>query len=41
VDHRKVTLADLPDALEEVPVGISVVEVTTSRTRLAELHAGL
>ena len=41
VDHRKVTLSDLPAALGEVPAGISVVEVTTSRTHLAELHASL
>jgi len=39
--HRKVQLAGLPDALADIPHGVTVVEVATSRTNLARLHAGL
>jgi len=39
--HRRVQLADLSDALADIPHGVTVVEVATSRTNLARLHAGL
>jgi 2-succinyl-5-enolpyruvyl-6-hydroxy-3-cyclohexene-1-carboxylate synthase len=39
--HRKVQLVDLPDALADIPHGVTVVEVAASRTNLARLHAGL
>ncbi len=39
IDHRHVTLAELPAALAEIPRGISVVEVTTDRTDLGALHS--
>jgi 2-succinyl-5-enolpyruvyl-6-hydroxy-3-cyclohexene-1-carboxylate synthase len=39
--HRMVQLADLTDALADIPLGVTVVEVATSRSNLARLHAGL
>lgn len=39
--HRKVQLADLPDALAVITRGVTVVEVATSRANLARLHAAL
>ncbi len=39
--HRKVQLADLPDALADIAHGVTVVEVATSRRNLARLHANL
>lgn len=39
IDHRHVTLAELPAALAEIPPGISVVEITTDRTDLGALHS--
>ena len=41
IDHRLVTLAELPSALAEIPPGISVVEITTDRTDLGALHSSL
>ena len=41
VFHRKVQLAELPDVLADIPSGITVVEVATSRVNLARLHTGL
>jgi 2-succinyl-5-enolpyruvyl-6-hydroxy-3-cyclohexene-1-carboxylate synthase len=41
VAHRRVGIADLPAALAEVPCGLSVVEVETSRVDLGLLHAAL
>jgi 2-succinyl-5-enolpyruvyl-6-hydroxy-3-cyclohexene-1-carboxylate synthase len=37
--HRKVQLADLPDALDVIHRGVTVVEIATSRANLARLHA--
>ena len=39
IDHRHVTLAELPAALAEIPQGITVIEVTTDRTDLGVLHS--
>jgi 2-succinyl-5-enolpyruvyl-6-hydroxy-3-cyclohexene-1-carboxylate synthase len=39
IDHRHVTLAQLPSALAEIPQGITVIEVTTDRTDLGVLHS--
>jgi 2-succinyl-5-enolpyruvyl-6-hydroxy-3-cyclohexene-1-carboxylate synthase len=37
--HRKVQLDDLPEALDVIRRGVTVVEVATSRANLARLHA--
>jgi 2-succinyl-5-enolpyruvyl-6-hydroxy-3-cyclohexene-1-carboxylate synthase len=39
ISHRHVTLAELPAAMAEITLGISVVEVTTDRTDLGALHS--
>ena len=39
IDHRHVTLAELPSALSAIPHGITVLEVTTDRTDLGVLHS--
>ena len=41
ISHSTVTLAELPDTLTEIPLGLSVVEVATSRANLARLHESL
>ncbi len=41
IEHRAVTVSELPAALAEVPCGLSVVEVRTSRAALGGLHAAL
>lgn len=41
IRHQLVDVARLDDALAEIPPGISVVEVPTSRERLGDLHARL
>ncbi len=39
IDHRQVTLAELPSALSEIPHGVSVIELITDRTDLGALHS--
>jgi 2-succinyl-5-enolpyruvyl-6-hydroxy-3-cyclohexene-1-carboxylate synthase len=39
--HRKVPLANLPDALAVITRGVTVIEVATSRVNLARLHVSL
>ncbi|HET7723661.1 MAG TPA: 2-succinyl-5-enolpyruvyl-6-hydroxy-3-cyclohexene-1-carboxylate synthase, partial [Propionibacteriaceae bacterium] len=41
IPHRAVAVSSLPAALAEVPCGVSVVEVRTSRVDLGLLHASL
>ena len=41
IPHRTVTVTELPAALDDVPCGVSVVEVRTSRDDLGLLHRSL